>query len=169
MQPVAQAAELGAFEEAVEVVVNILGGLVGLLTLPERFLAIQAANQINNLSAGIAYIDNGANKPETITPYEILFNKVKIVDINFFNIGSATGTQEGAIVNKIRLGVSGWFYAMRNISAAILLCILLYVGIRMAISTIASDRAMYKKMLVDWVCSLVLIFVLQYIMIFTIY
>ena len=78
MQPVAQAAELGAFEEAVEVVVNILGGLVGLLTLPERFLAIQAANQINNLSAGIAYIDNGANKPETITPYEILFNKVKI-------------------------------------------------------------------------------------------
>ena len=169
MQPVAQAAELGAFEEAVEVVVNILGGLVGLLTLPERFLAIQTANQINNLSAGIAYIDNGANKPETITPYEILFNKVKIVDINFFNIGSATGTQEGAIVNKIRLGVSGWFYAMRNISAAILLCILLYVGIRMAISTIASDRAMYKKMLVDWVCSLVLIFVLQYIMIFTIY
>ena len=169
MQPVAQAAELGAFEEAVEVVINILGGLVGLLTLPERFLAIQAADQINNLSAGIAYIDNGTNKPETITPYEILFNKVKIVDINFFNIGSATGTQEGAIVNKIRLGVSGWFYAMRNISAAILLCILLYVGIRMAISTIASDRAMYKKMLVDWVCSLVLIFVLQYIMIFTIY
>ena len=169
MQPVAQAAELGAFEEAVEVIVSILGGLVGLLTLPERFLAIQAADQIKGLSAGIAYIDNGTNKPATITPYEILFNKVKIVDINFFDIGSASGSQEGAIVNKIRLGVSGWFYAMRNIAAAILLCILLYVGIRMAISTIASDRAMYKKMLVDWICSLCLIFLLQYIMIFTIY
>ena len=169
MQPVAQAAELGAFEQAVEVVVSILGGLVGLLTLPERFLAIQAADQIKNLSAEIAYIDNGTNIPDTITPYEILFNKVTIVDVNFFNIGTASGTQEGAIVNKIRLGVSGWFYAMRNISAAILLCILLYVGIRMAISTIASDRAMYKKMLVDWICSLCLIFLLQYIMIFTIY
>ena len=169
MQPVAQAAELGAFEEAVDVIVSILGGLVGLLTLPERFLAIQSANQIKNLSAEIAYIDNGTNIPDTITPYEILFNKVKIVDINFFDISSASGSQEGAIVNKIRLGVSGWFYAMRNIAAAILLCILLYVGIRMAISTIASDRAMYKKMLVDWICSLCLIFLLQYIMIFTIY
>ena len=75
MQPVAQAAELGAFEEAVEVIVSILGGLVGLLTLPERLLALQAADQIKNLSAGIAYIDNGTNKPATITPYEILFNK----------------------------------------------------------------------------------------------
>ena len=104
-----------------------------------------------------------------LSPFDILFNKVKVVDINFFDITDATGTEEGAIVNKIRKGVAKWYYAMRNIAASILLCILIYVGIRMAISTVASDRAMYKRMLVDWVCSLLLIFVLQYIMIFTIY
>ena len=38
----------------------------------------------------------------------------------------------------------------------------------MAISTIASDRAMYKKMLVDWCASMALLFLLHYIMIFTI-
>ena len=46
---------------------------------------------------------------------------------------------------------------------SILLCVLIYVGIRMAISTVASDKAAYKKMLVDWACSLALIFLLQYI------
>lgn len=38
----------------------------------------------------------------------------------------------------------------------------------MAISTVADDKALYKKMLVDWVASLALIFLLQYIIIFTI-
>ena len=38
----------------------------------------------------------------------------------------------------------------------------------MAISTVASDEAKYKKMLKDWVVSIALLFVLHYIMIFTI-
>ena len=156
--------------------VGLLGGLVGILTLPERITAISVADAMNSLTAVIAYVDNeDSTKTKNtlgipiITPYEILFNKVKIIEINFFDITDASGNDAGALVNKVRKGVAGWYYAMRNIAAAILLCILIYVGIRMAISTIASDRAMYKKMLVDWVCSLVLIFVLQYIMIFTIY
>lgn len=156
--------------------VGLLGGLVGILTLPERITAITVADAMNSLTAVIAYVDNedSTKTKDTlgipiITPYEILFNKVKIIEINFFDITDASGNDAGALVNKVRKGVAGWYYAMRNIAAAILLCILIYVGIRMAISTIASDRAMYKKMLVDWVCSLVLIFVLQYIMIFTIY
>ena len=69
----------------------------------------------------------------------------------------------------MRLTISGWYYVMRTIAAAILLCILIYVGIRMALSTIAEDKAKYKKMLFDWVVSLALIFVLHYIAIFIIY
>ena len=36
----------------------------------------------------------------------------------------------------------------------------------MAISTIAEDRAKYKKMLIDWLVSIILIFALHYIIIF---
>ena len=155
------------------ILTGLLGGLVGILTLPERLAAISVANVMNDFTATVAFVDNDTSTTgiwfDTITPFDILFNKVKVVDINFFDITDATGTEEGAIVNKIRKGVAKWYYAMRNIAASILLCILIYVGIRMAISTVASDRAMYKRMLVDWVCSLLLIFVLQYIMIFTIY
>lgn len=162
-----------ALEGFFNVLTSLLGGLVGILTLPERLAAISVANVMNDFTATVAYVDNDTSATgwtfDTITPFDILFNKVKIVDVNFFDITDATGTEEGAVINKIRKGVAKWYYAMRNIAASILLCILIYVGIRMALSTIASDRAMYKKMLVDWVCSLLLIFVLQYIMLFTIY
>ena len=65
--------------------------------------------------------------------------------------------------------VSTFYYLMRNISIAALLFILLYIGIRMAISTVASDEAKYKKMLKNWAVSMALIFVLQFIMIATLY
>lgn len=157
--------------ETVDDIVDILTGCVGILvavlTLPLRLVAIGIGYGFNRLTAIIAYVDKATegNSVETyITPFDIFFNKVKLFEINFFDIAN-----DGSISSQIRESVAGWYYVMRTLAAAILLVILIYVGIRMAISTVASDRAMYKRMLVDWVASLALIFVLQYIMIFTIY
>lgn len=91
------------------------------------------------------------------------FGGIDFIDINFFNFTSGTGA-----LNTFRTAIAQWYYIMRLISAAILLVILIYVGIRMAISTIASDQAKYKQMLVDWATSLALLFVLHYIIIFII-
>lgn len=90
------------------------------------------------------------------------FKSIDFIDIDFFDL---TGT--GAI-HSFREAIAQWYYIMRLISAAILLVILIYVGIRMAISTIASDQAKYKQMLVDWVTSLALLFLLHYIIMFII-
>lgn len=60
---------------------------------------------------------------------------------------------------KFRTAVAVWYYALRTIASAILLVVLIYVGIRMAMSTVSAEqKASYKKMLVDWTVSLVLIF-----------
>ena len=58
--------------------------------------------------------------------------------------------------------------ALRNFAIVGLLCVLVYVGIRMVISSTASDKAKYKQMLMDWLVALCLLFVLHYIMAFTI-
>ena len=149
---------------------DMLTSVIALLTLPIRAVAIACGWAINALTAGLAYMEgttDGSAISNFITPFDILFNKVQLFDINFFDI-KTSGTEAESLVNQIRLGVAGWYYALRSISAAILLCILIYVGIRMAITTIASDKAMYKKMLVDWVASMFLLFLMHYIMIFTI-
>lgn len=151
----------------------MMGSVVGLLTFPFRLLALALANGLDELTADIAYSqgaidENGVIRPDTfftnesITPFDIFFNRVALVDINFFNIPN-----EQSIIKNVRVAIASWYYVMRNLAAAILLCVLIYVGIRMALSTIASDKATYKKMLVDWVCSLAIIFLIQYIIIFT--
>lgn len=84
------------------------------------------------------------------------------LDVNFFDFNV-----DGTLL-AFRQAVAKWYYILRLISAAILLVILIYVGIRMAISTIASEQAKYKQMLVDWVTSLALLFLLHYIIIFAI-
>ncbi|MBQ7409990.1 MAG: hypothetical protein IJW20_01235 [Clostridia bacterium] len=105
-----------------------------------------------------------------MTPFDIFFNKYKIIDVNFFDISNGGFLQDlttDNIVNNMRISVATWFYTLRNIATIILACILIYVGIRMALSTVADEKAKYKKMLFDWICSLILIYVLQYIIIFT--
>lgn len=84
-------------------------------------------------------------------------------DVNFFNFHS-----DIPAVNSFRTAIAQWYYIMRLISAAILLVILIYVGIRMALSTIGQEQAKYKQMLVDWVTSIALLFLLHYIIIFII-
>lgn len=160
--PIVRAAENSILEMGQIFLTSFIGGL----TFIPRAIALGLGRGINALTAAVAYIEGATDvkvNTTTITPFDIFFNKVKILDINFFEIGDDVN-----IVNTIRTGIASWYYALRLIAMSILLVILIYVGIRMAISTIASDKAMYKKMFVDWVVSLVLIFLINYIIIFII-
>ncbi len=100
--------------------------------------------------------------------YRTVFNQIGVFDINYFNFddsyesGSMT-VQVPESIRAIKTNIAKWFYILRLVSAAIALLVLIYVGIRMAISTVASERATYKKMLVSWIESMIILFLLQYI------
>ncbi|MGN1310762.1 MAG: hypothetical protein ACI4VP_03525, partial [Clostridia bacterium] len=66
--------------------------------------------------------------------------------------------------NKLRDTIATWYKVMRNIALVGLLSVLVYVAIRMIISSVAEDKAKYKKMLGDWVAAICILFVLQFIM-----
>ena len=134
--------------------------LLGLALYIPKAMAMGLASLLRVLVYGITSIGSSGDGIGSVDA--IIFNEAEITSIDFFDT-SSNGT-----VNKIRENISIWYYVFRNLSIVILLGILLYVGIRMAMSTVASDEAKYKKMFKDWVVSLALVFVLQYIMIFTI-
>lgn len=73
------------------------------------------------------------------------------------------------IVLQIKKLVSMWYYIIRLIAIAAMLVALIIIGIKMAISTIASEKAVYKRMLVDWLVGVIILFFIHYIMIFVIY
>ena len=139
-----------------------MDGIAGLLTWPLRMLILAFGYAIRLVIGGIASIAGGEFNLN-ISPNDILFDKLEITDVNFFNFDNSLS--DGVLT--IRKNIAIWYYALRNLAIGILLAILIYVGIRMAISTVASEEAKYKVMLRDWVVSFVLVFLMQYIIAFT--
>lgn len=68
-------------------------------------------------------------------------------------------------IASMRDQVFYYYYLLRLIAIVISLLTLIYIGIRMATSTVASDQAKYKKMFVGWCESFVIIFILHYIIV----
>ena len=137
---------------------SAIDGVVGILLLPAKFIVLILGGIIG-VVLGFFSQSSGIG----LTIEDILFNKVPLVDINFFDFNTSN-----AVASAIRTNVAIWYTSIRNIAAIALAIIAVYVGIRMAISTIAEDKAKYKTMLYDWLTSLALLFILHYIMIFTI-
>lgn len=153
-------------------ITNLIGGIVSIILWIPRIMATFLTDTMLKImtkefaeSCGIsdAPVFKGT-KQKTATPFDIFFNKYNLFDVNFFDMK----IKQETLTYKVRAQVANWFYALRNLSAIILLCVLIYIGIRMAIASVAEEKARYKKMLFDWICSLALIFVLQYIAIFII-
>ena len=106
-----------------------------------------------------------------------VFNEVALFNIDVFNMDSTYKVRIGdkeqeihqtpALIN-LKENTAKWFYICRLLAIMINLCVLIYVGIRMAISTVATEEARYKKMLISWAESMVILFFLQYIMTFAI-
>ncbi|MDO5305687.1 MAG: hypothetical protein Q4E87_08955 [bacterium] len=135
-----------------------LDGLMGVLLLPVKFIMLLFGFIIKLIFS--LFNDGGSG---LISVDDIIFgNGVGLTNINFFDISSGAG---GSTMQTLREGVAKWYVGLRNLSIVILALICIYVGIRMAMATVAQEKAKYKNMLVDWITSVCLLFVLQYIMI----
>ena len=72
------------------------------------------------------------------------------------------------IATDLQSAVAKWYVRLRNLALVISMSILIYVGIRMMLTSIAAEKAKYKNMFVDWVVGVSLLFVMQYIMVFSV-
>lgn len=76
------------------------------------------------------------------------------------------GVFNESIANKLAPTISKWYKTLRTIALVGLLSVLVYISIRMIISSSSKDSAKYKKMFVDWLVAICLIFILHYVMAF---
>lgn len=136
----------------IEVLEDIADWLVGITTLLIKIEIIGWTSFIRTIILSVVPIITNESVNVAITAESILFNKITILDVNFFKFNSAAGEKihDGDLVYELRQYVSQLYYGMRNLSIIIMLVILLYVGIRMALSTLSGDKAKYKRMLKGW-------------------
>ena len=110
--------------------------------------------KISNFPAGSR--DPNAKGSVSVAVYEI----ITVTDVE----GART---IGSPANKLQSYVSKWYIALRTIALVGLLSVLLYIGIRIILSSAsANDKAKYKNMLKDWIVAICILFTLHYIMAF---
>ena len=111
-----------------------------------------------------------------VTPYEIFSSgsydvrsdgmyetKMGYLDINFFSdraINSDTEVSSTILAPVI----ANTYIALRNLAMVLMLLVILYIGIKILISSIAEQQAKYKRFLVDWLVGFALLFMMHYIM-----
>lgn len=120
----------------------------------------------------------------SIGPEEIFSGKILLFDANIFNPKTLIKDNENEDLYYYQDGeervytsknntaaelkdiVSKWYYIIRNIALVGSMLTLLYVGIRMMLSSVAEQKAKYKQMLSDWIIAICLIVLMHYIMAF---
>lgn len=98
------------------------------------------------------------NDSKWFTIESLVKNDRQLFDANYFNMET-----KSEINVKFKQKISVWFNAIRQVAIIISLLVFIYVGIRMALSTVASEKAVYKKMLIAWFESVILLFIIPYI------
>ncbi len=103
-----------------------------------------------------------------ISPELIFANEVQLLDANF--ISRIKGANEyivpikdNSILVTLRNLISGWYVTLRTIAIIGLLSVLIYIGIRIIISS-TGEKAKYKERLMDWIIAFCLLFFMHYIM-----
>lgn len=138
--------KLNVFESLLNVIATALGEILAIIP----FLI----NKIMSL------IVTGGSSNFTIQ--DLLLGNYSLFHINVFDVANLTGANSEMIISMSN-SVATWYVAVRNLSIIGSAIVLIYVGIRMAISSVAEDKAKYKIMLKSWTIGIILMFSLQYI------
>ncbi len=136
-----------------------LDGVVGILFLLPKtifLIILYTVGQVINLAAG------GEFSIESIIFNQAVDHPVEIISIDFFDSNGDSKSNTKALIQQ---NIATWYVAIRNIAITILVIVAMYIAIRMLLATTSEKKAQYKEILIYWVQSLALIFVLHYIMI----
>lgn len=149
---------------------HLLNGIMGiLLFIPNLVAAIVLTSIMSFLTILLqdSNKEGGAGEAKSgwmLTPDKIFMNKVPITNIEIFINGNvAEKTKLAGFVNSI----ASWYRVVFLISIAMLFLILLYLSVRAILLSVAKDIADTKNMLFNWVKSVMILFLMSFI-IFTV-
>lgn len=150
---------------------DAVGSLVGTVTgIVARLINIFAV-QIDVLLGVMTATEENGETQFWFSIDRVVFNRVALFNANYFDTESTykVGDELEIAANpsniSVKDGIIDVYKICRALAMTISLLVLIYIGIRMALSTVASDQAKYKKMFTSWIESIVILFCMVYIMV----
>ena len=110
-----------------------------------------------------------------VTPEEIFGGTIGLFNVNFFDTSirqssnndvDKTDEEKFNIAEDLQPVIATWYKIIRGICIVGMLSMLVYIGIRILMSSTSENKAKYKQLLVDWGVGFCLLFLLHYGMAF---
>lgn len=139
---------------------TVLGAGAGVLGKP--FAAL--INLVNILLFMILYsvfvasgISNGLAFP---FPDQIIFNGLSMLDPNFINPNG----DSGSMVNIMKDIVQNFYYSFFALAGTVFVLAAVVIGIKLAFSALASEKARYKEAIKSWIMGLGMLFLMHFVL-----
>ena len=97
-----------------------------------------------------------------VTIDKIIFNEYKPTQLVYFD-KAARESAGHEVVGSIANAINTWFNIFRAIAITGYIALLLYMGIQVLLKSTGEKQAQYKKLLVDWVIGIGILFMFPYV------
>ena len=121
---------------------------------------------LNNIPQLIVESTGSTVIDDQFTIYDLVMGNYEFFNLDYYNTLDMEKLDDVKLIKTLFQNISSFYVMLRNLSLAISLFTLMYVAIRMAISTTAPQKAKYKHMLTGWFTAVVLLFFMHFIIIF---
>lgn len=147
--------------------VDFVDYILGMLFTVVKIAIVGTVENIDNLINGAILKIEQIEEDIHYTIEDLVYNRVPLLDPNILS-GTSGGVelQEGSILYNIRLVISSWYVGFRNVSILIIFVMLIYTGLRMAITNSSKSKADFKNQLFTWIKCMALVFTLHYVIFF---
>lgn len=132
----------------------VIGVICGLFLIPIQLLSYLMTSAAENTF--IHSFDN------CFTIQKCVSGQYDLFDIDIFDTQPTEGKYKD-LHGTIRPNIQLWYIALRNLAIVICAIIVVYIGLRMALATVAEAQAKYKQMLTNWLISLCLLFLMHFL------
>jgi len=127
-------------------VVDIIRGILDLLTIPLASLTLLLPTIDSCIFNGGSFLQS---------PFRISY-----FDISDSNLINSTTSLSGALLGP----VSAIYNALRYLVTAVYIIVLVYLAIRMMLSSVGRQKALYKELFKHWIVGLLLLFSFHWVM-----
>ena len=105
---------------------------------------------------------------EMFTIEGLLTNEYDLLNIKYIIQPDKNNSNSKSILGAIGENTAGWFVGIRNIAMVGSVISLIYVGIRLAIASVARDKSELKRMLLSWFEAVIILLLIQVFIVFMI-
>lgn len=95
------------------------------------------------------------------SPDKIIFNEFSIFDPNFLNVTELS--EYSGVTMAIKEAVSPLYFTFFTIAGTLMVISAMIIGIKLAITSIAVEKAQYKEVLNKWLVGIILLFSLHFL------